>query len=251
MIILDFDGVLINSVDEVIATAFFAITGWAHYSLDDLPPSYVAHFRANRFHVQPAGDLLPLGSWCLRQPPCTTPTILSAGEFKEILASAKESLAARREKFFGARTILVNRELASWLSLSPHYYPLWGALQLVSPEKIVILTNKNKKAVVDITQHWGLKLHPSRIYSSDGGISKSENMTRIMQSTPGTHIEFVDDSIGNLLDVRRDLDDKTVSYFLASWGYVGPEDKVLAKENHIQIVEQADVLARFALQIGP
>ena len=56
MLIFDFDGVLINSIDEVVLTTYNATTATLHTALTDLPPELVSLFKRNRFHVQPFLD---------------------------------------------------------------------------------------------------------------------------------------------------------------------------------------------------
>ncbi len=246
MIILDFDGVLIDSVDEVIATAFFAITGWAHFSLSDLPPSYVAHFHANRFHVQPAGDLLPLARWCLKQPPCPAPTILSPNEFRALISETPEPLGPRREKFYAARKILVDRGLTSWLNLNPPYYPLWKALQSIAPERLVIMTNKNRQAVLDLVNHYGLPLLPENIYSGDKGVTKGENLASI-RARFGIHGHiFIDDSVLNLRELRHEYSNpEELQLLLATWGYLGPDDREIAAREGFRCSSQEDLIALY------
>ena len=65
MLIFDFDGVLINSVDEVVLTTYNATSANLHTSLTDLPAELVSLFKCNRFHVQPIGDAILMMQWCL------------------------------------------------------------------------------------------------------------------------------------------------------------------------------------------
>lgn len=53
MLIFDFDGVLIDSLDEVILTVYNTATGQQVTRLTDLAQPLVELFRRNRFHVQP------------------------------------------------------------------------------------------------------------------------------------------------------------------------------------------------------
>jgi hypothetical protein len=65
MFIFDFDGVLIDSLDEVTLAAYNAETDTFATSLNQLEPDLIRLFKRNRFHVQPIGDALPLMSWCV------------------------------------------------------------------------------------------------------------------------------------------------------------------------------------------
>ena len=51
MLIFDFDGVLINSLDEVVLTSFNAASQTLHTALAEIPFDLVRLFKRNRFHV--------------------------------------------------------------------------------------------------------------------------------------------------------------------------------------------------------
>ncbi len=65
MLIFDFDGVLINSLDEVTLTVYNTTTAKRVTSLADLPEALVGLFQRNRYHVQPIGDAILLMGWCV------------------------------------------------------------------------------------------------------------------------------------------------------------------------------------------
>jgi hypothetical protein len=65
MLIFDFDGVLMNSMDEVALTAYNAVTGGLVTFMAKTPSFAVEMFRINRFRVQQIGDAIPLMKWCL------------------------------------------------------------------------------------------------------------------------------------------------------------------------------------------
>ena len=60
MLIFDFDGVLVNSLDEVVLTAYNAATDSLVTSLEQVPADLEQLFKRNRFHVQPIGDAIGL-----------------------------------------------------------------------------------------------------------------------------------------------------------------------------------------------
>ena len=64
MLIFDFDGVIINSLDEITVTAHNVVTGRLDTSLNALSPGVIRLFQRNRFHVQGIGDVVTLMKWC-------------------------------------------------------------------------------------------------------------------------------------------------------------------------------------------
>ena len=82
MLIFDFDGVLINSLDEVTLTAYNAVTGKQVTSPADLPAALVGLFQPNRFHVQAIGDAILLMNWCLNNYRNKSEQILKSHEYE-------------------------------------------------------------------------------------------------------------------------------------------------------------------------
>jgi hypothetical protein len=85
MLILDFDGVLINSLDEVALTAYNATTGKLVTSLADLPTALVGLFQRNRYHVQSIGDGILLMEWCLNYYRSAAEKMLNPHEYEAVI----------------------------------------------------------------------------------------------------------------------------------------------------------------------
>ncbi|UCF89850.1 MAG: hypothetical protein JSW39_16250, partial [Desulfobacterales bacterium] len=84
MLIFDFDGVLLNSIDEVVITAYNSAAGRLLTSLEALPAELVGLFKRNRFHIQPIGDAVVLMHWCLKTYPTAPGKILAPEEYGRI-----------------------------------------------------------------------------------------------------------------------------------------------------------------------
>ncbi|MCP4688322.1 MAG: hypothetical protein GY859_09735, partial [Desulfobacterales bacterium] len=95
MWIFDFDGVLMNSMDEVVVTAYNATTGETATSLEALPDKASGLFRRNRFHIQPIGDALPLMRWCLEAASREPEKTLSAREYASMIKEADAPVVHR------------------------------------------------------------------------------------------------------------------------------------------------------------
>ena len=234
MIILDFDGVIVDSQNEVICTIYSQITGVLTNNLAAIPADFCARFRRNRFHVQPAADFLPFAQWCLGHGPQSVPLggvdrMLSDGEFAAILKSSAEPEEVRRELFFGTRAKLIAHHKERWLSLSPVYEPLGTLLRTLPPSRVVLLTNKNRSAVLDLMAHAAVKVLPENIYSGDNGVTKVQNFAAIHDRFKCESYTFVDDSVKNLRECRHEIPDaRFFQCALATWGYVGPDDAAQA-----------------------
>ena len=128
MLIFDFDGVLMDSLDEIVLTAYNAVTDTLMTSLDTVPPAVATLFKQNRYLFQPIGDALPLMSWCLENYRKTPNNYLSPEAFRVLVKNAKKPLASRTDYFFAIRRQLIDADKTGWLALNKPYQPLWAAL---------------------------------------------------------------------------------------------------------------------------
>lgn len=244
MLIFDFDGVLFNTLDEVSLTAYNAVTGKLFISLEELPGDLVGLFRRNRFHFQSAGDALPLMSWCIKNFRHRSHALLSQEEYGDIIDNAGISLPRRTEIFFAARKRFVERNEERWRALNIPYQPLWDELIHRGGSRVVILTNKNRKAVLDLCRSHDLEVLEENIYSGDGGVKKIENLNQIRRRSNGFQYCIIDDSLKNLreIDCHFQREKEKLILLFAAWGYIGPEDESKAKALGYPSFSQRDLI---------
>jgi len=242
MLIFDFDGVLINSLNEIVLTAFNAVSGKLMASPNDLPEGLPELFKRNRFHIQPIGDALPFMAWCLDTYQNNPDYLMSQKEFLKTIQNTDIPLIDRTKRFFAARNRFMVANKEHWLNLNKPYQPVWNELKRYE-SKTVILTNKNRMAVIDLCDYFDLNLSTENIYSGEDGTTKIENMNRIMDRFGGGPYFFIDDSLKNLneLDISFNAEMKRLNLILASWGYVGPDDECRAVENRYSVFNQQDL----------
>ncbi len=246
MLIFDFDGVILNSIDEVAVTAYNCISKSFVYSLRDLPEEYLYLWRKYRYHVQPAADFLPFAKWCLANIHNTTIS-LSSETFAGIIKSEKTPKAKRQNMFFSTREDFVRNHYDAWLKLNHPIQPIWDNLKAHS-DKVVILTNKNHKAVIDLCTHYKLNLNEKNVFSADTGTKKS-NFLEIQTCFQNQKFSFIDDSIKNLIDLRKHFDKSQLELILANWGYCGPKDESLAKQSDCLVWTQEKTYSYFLEQL--
>lgn len=249
MLIFDFDGVLIDSLDEVTLTVYNTATGQQVTCLTDLAQPLVELFRRNRFHVQPIGDGILLMNWCLRKYPDEPERILQPQEYRAIIDTAAEPVARRSRQVYETRQRFVERDATGWTALHRPFQPLWN--ELVRRQNqcgFAILTNKNRTATGRLCRHFGLNISSKDIYSGDNGVSKIENMQQIQKRYGGGPYYFLDDSLKNLQELDRALNrqKKVLVALLAAWGYTGPADAELAQKFGCEVLTQTDAIALLA-----
>jgi hypothetical protein len=222
MLILDFDGVLINSLDEVALTAYNATTGKLVTSLADLPTALVGMFQRNRYHVQSIGDGILLMEWCLNYYRSASEKLLNPHEYEATISDAGDSLTDRTLRIYETRGRFIAKDPECWLGLHHPYQPLWDQLR-----------------------HFGLGIQAVDVYSGDRGTSKVENMRQIQERFGNQAFDFIDDSVKNLRDLEKSLNvgNKIIRLLLASWGYTGPRDEKIAQEYGYPVLNQKDLIS--------
>lgn len=231
MLIYDFDGVLMDSVHEVAVTAFNMLTGRTITHPDQIPPKAFQLFLKNRFQIQVIGDAPILMNWCLETADLKPDHLLNPKEYRDILERTAEPLTSRTTQFFETRKRFISKDMTSWLSLNRPFQPIWQQVAENHRKEPVILTNKNREAVLIQCRHFGFEISDDNVYSGDEGVTKIENMTCIMQRFAGANYVFIDDSVKNLreIDETFNREKDSVSLILATWGYTGPDDADIAK----------------------
>ena len=245
MLIFDFDGVLINSLDEVTLTAYNAATGNRVTSLADLPTALVGLFQLNRFHVQPIGDAILLMNWCLNTYRTASDQILKPHEFESLISGTTVSITERTLSIYETRSQFIAGDPESWLALHRPYQPLWNELVQRPNSVFVILTNKNRDAVLRLCRHFGLGIHAADVYSGDDGRSKVENMRQIQNRYKDRPMDLIDDSVKNLRELEKsfDMENEKTRLLFAAWGYTGPGDEKIARRFGYPVFSQKDLIA--------
>ena len=248
MLIFDFDGVLINSVDEVVLTTYNAAAGSLCTCLAQVPVDLRQMFKNNRFHVQPIGDAIALMNWCLANRQGDLNKILTPEEYGTIADGTDIPLTDRTNLIYDTRQRFIDRDTNRWLALHQPYQPLWNELIKRKNYPFVILTNKNHDATLRLCRHFGLNIDAQDIYSGDNGVTKIENMLRIQERFGRQQFSFIDDSVKNLkeLDLYFNRGKKVLSLALAAWGYLGAEDARMAPESGYPAFQQTDVVRLLA-----
>ena len=244
MLIFDFYGVLINSLDEVVLTTYNATTGSLLTSMAKLTNDLVKMFKKNRFHVQAIGDAIALMNWCLLNWQKDSQKILAQEEYQTVARDTDIALTDRTLLIYDTRKRFISKDIERWFALHQTYQPLWDELVRRKNHPFVILTNKNHDATLRLCRHFGLNIDTRDIYSGDNGVTKIENMLRVQERFGREKFVFIDDSVKNLkeLDHHFNRNKKVLVPALAAWGYIGAEDAGIAPESGSQAFQQTDVV---------
>jgi len=245
MLIFDFDGVIINSIDEITVTAHNVATGRLDTTLSALSSNVIRLFQRNRFHVQGIGDVITLMKWC-KDNDSGNPDYITSPEAYELLRKSVETpLAERTRQFFATRKLFVDYDRERWLALNAPFPKIWDKLKRIPVEQIIILTTKNREAVLQLCKFFGYELLANNIYSGDDGVLKTENLNAIHARFNAGSYVFIDDSLSNLKELDGHFntpDSKFLSLILAAWGYIGPDDSGKAVALGYDVYSQEDFI---------
>ncbi len=253
MLIFDFDGVLVNSLNEVVLTAYNAVSRRSGVDPASMPASLARLFKQNRFHFQSAGDAILLMQWCLEHYEDEPDKILSAEDYQEILQSGRQPLLERLQHFYETRRKMMARDIDAWRALNAPFQPLWEALIKHGGKRVILLTNKNREAVLNLCHHFDLGVSGDNIYSGDDGATKIDNFKRILKRFKDAHPRFLDDSVKNLrlIDTAFNKAEPVISLLFASWGYSGPGDVETAEHYGYEILRQEDIIGMLDTELLP
>lgn len=243
VILLDFDGVLIDSVDECAVSAYNQATGSFCRSLAELPAGYLELFRLNRPISRKAGEFKALAGWCLEQERSgATSRQLNEVEFQAI--NNPEKNRENGKEFFSFRQRLIDYSTEHWCELNPPIQPIWEWLRTNSNSRFTILTYKNLPAVKALCQYYQMPIDEADIYASDDGTTKAQNLLKIMSRHGSRAYHFIDDSLDNLFELKRT--DSGVNLYWANWGYTLPTDQARAERYQIPSLSQTDAISLIA-----
>jgi phosphoglycolate phosphatase-like HAD superfamily hydrolase len=250
MFIFDFDGVLMDSADEASVTAYNAATGAEARSPEEFPPGLAERFRRNRFHAQDASGMFSLMAGCLETGGADSGAPMTAAEYRRLLEGATLPAETRRERFFAARRRFQADDPIGWLELNRPYPGIREAVRRRGPERLVLLTSKNRDATLALCRHFGLDVRGENVFSGDGGAKKSDNLDRIHERYGRNRYVFIDDHLENLREVNVRARERGIalSPVLALWGYTGPDAAGAAEKSGFRTISREALIA--ALESG-
>jgi len=145
-----------------------------------------------------------------------------------------------RELFFEEKEKWQQVSFDRWYFLSPVFHKVVKGIQQFQREgqKVVIATSNLGEAIHRAfqPQYIGFRIDIEDIFDKNFGKHKAEHMQAIGRKY---HIKlediyFIDDQLSYLIGTNK----LGVNVFLAGWGYCTEEQKILAKENDIPVIEK-------------
>lgn len=219
LLLWDFDGVIIDSVDECLITSYNAylqyIGAWNHLicKLDDIPMHHREDFYKTRKYVRPAGEY-----YILHKAIFDGLKIDTYVEFKALLEANYDAVFNFQDIFFSVRDAFRNSFQQSWFKLHRPYPGMCEKWQELGKYfDFYIVSNKDIKSISLILNHFNLPIQQEKIFSADMCLTKKRIIKNILKVTQNDveRMFFVDDNYQHLLDVRN----VGIKLFYATWGY--------------------------------
>jgi hypothetical protein len=213
--VLDFDGVICDSIDECFASSWIAYHR-LYLGRDSLPlPTRTdPAFAALRPLIRSGEDYL------LIHEILADGTAAGGQEEFDALASraGPEKMAVFKDLFYKARTGLLDTDPDLWYSLNTVYGHMRQALRAPEKTGLWILSTKKPRFIAEILGHAGLPFPEGRIVDS-GSRRKLPIVSELREKEGAAQALFLDDQIDHL----KGGTDPRVRPYLASWGYVKRE----------------------------
>ena len=256
MLVLDFDGVLCNSIHDSFLTAvntfirFEAGAGWpVSEPLDH--GSIRAFEKDNPRIIRSFRTILPMGNFAedygailLAIQKRGASRIRSQKAFDAFKAGIPAGfLSDFQDEFFRTRAALVEKNKEVWISLLEPFPGIVESVKTLSKRFVpAIATSKDRLSVDLLLSHWGLDsvFDPKNILDKDFAPTKREHLIRLQKQTglPFGSIHFIDDKVFHLVLVK----DLGVRTYLALWGYNTVREHRIARREGVSLLTLEDLV---------
>jgi phosphoglycolate phosphatase-like HAD superfamily hydrolase len=216
LLVLDFDGVICDSVDECFASSW---TAYHELQLGRPPApadeSVRGRFAALRPYVRSGEDFV-----LIQEIIAAGGTAASQAEFDEKARRGGDALRVRyRDLFYQARAESLRKDRQRWLALNRVYPHVAAALsRLPSSAPLYILSTKKPAFIAEILSAQSIAVDPHRIIWSDAE-PKLATVEKLRRADGAEGALFVEDQVDAIAQNRN----PRIRVFLATWGYVQKE----------------------------
>ena len=217
-LVLDFDGVICDSIDECFISSWTAYFGlYLERRPAYMPVSLRRDFARMRPLVRGGEDFV------LIQEILEKGGMVAGQEDFDAMArqAGPDKLRNFHELFYKARTELLENDRPSWLGLNRIYPHVVSAFQHISPgAPVSILSTKKPDFIAEILTAKGIRVPREKIrYSARE--KKLDIVAEVAEESGSGDAVFIDDQIDHLLGrSERPGELPRIEVFLATWGYV-------------------------------
>eukprot|EP00741_Cyanophora_paradoxa_P008236 tig00000135_g7968.t1 len=232
---LDFDGVICDSADETMYSAFRAVRRrWPDYAPDVDPSAYVEQFRRLRPVIETGFENLAL----VRMMVEGVPEGRILADFKGMCAALFAELGVSKEEaiamFGGERDLWIKEDLESWVATNRSFPGTAEALRSLPADlPLFIITTKQRRFARTLLQSYGVAADNNNIFAVRTGAEKAGVLSGLMgrEDLKGRTFHFVEDRLETLEEMTKHRDLDGVRLYFADWGYNTPAEREAAGRN--------------------
>lgn len=224
VLILDFDGVIVDSIDECFqrcVEAYQTINCHFQQSLD-----FQNLFYEYRYLVGPASHFLCLADVLVSELNGDENRLTIEQHFYNLTSSETVEYQKRRaifeHSFFLSRNRSRSSDEALWISQHKIYQQILPILEDYSLDNIYVATMKDEVSAVSLLQYFKIQIPPSNVLGVDFGPNKNVHINSILDRSrvDPAAVTFIDDNAKHLFEVA----DLGINLAFASWGYGRAKD---------------------------
>ncbi|MDZ7725740.1 MAG: hypothetical protein U5R06_23665 [candidate division KSB1 bacterium] len=244
LLMLDFDGVITQSIDECLVSGHNAYADYRGGSrverIADLDREWVDTARYLRSFIRNGEDYVYIAH------------ALASGEkvndqddfdaFKQSNIDLKDTFF---DRFVQARHSFARSRPEQWCELSPLYPGMAGFLKDYEPgNNLYIITTKLLVFVREILSFHNIDLQQENLFDTRDGRSKSQIITDILANRQISKKQcyFLDDQVDTVIKVYP----TGIHAILALWGYNNPEQVETARSRNIETMTRQAFFQFFA-----
>lgn len=241
---LDFDGVLVDSIQECLvvgnnAYAAYSGKGAKILSVDELSHAMLQKSRHLRNYIRSGEDYVYIFHALHKKI-----ELKDQIDFDAFLMANTELRTVFFNLFYLERQSLLIRERRLWLNLNPIYPGIPMLLYAYAKQdRLAIVSTKKSSYIIEILQHNGIEVAPKWIFHAHEEYSKRDIISDLLQQKKlaPCEIHFIDDQVSNLLAVQP----LGVECFLAAWGYNDDKQRQTAARQKLPILTFQEFLQNY------
>jgi len=239
-IVFDFDGVVCDSTNECMVTAWnswerFNMRNEFRLGINDFNKIEIKNFRDLRPYVRGASEYYII----MRSINDPEIKIENQKDFDDLRNKWKSNFNKFKTIFFEQRERLRNNNLNYWIDLHIIFNDVIIAMKKIHKEKrLLIATLKDKKSVMLILQKYGISIRQEDILDQEKITTKLEALDHFVlkKKILKEDLCFIDDNITHLIEPNNN----NYKVFLSGWGSTLMEHKKKAIQYNIRVLENVD-----------
>ncbi|MGR8930875.1 MAG: HAD family hydrolase [Gammaproteobacteria bacterium] len=240
---LDFDGVICDSAVET------AITGWkaASHIWNDMhtetPPALIEQFRLVRPIIETGYEAILAMRLLFLGVSCEAIYADYRSKNEQLMQQTPISIDDLKNLFGATRDHWIADDLDSWIAMNPLFSGVPEKLRkLGESADWYVITTKQERFVKQIFKANAIELADERIFGLDRNMNKTEVLKGLIGENQGVPIQFVEDRLPTLLNVKKHPELACVDLRFACWGYNTEQDKEQAKQQGFTMLNLDDFL---------